>query len=267
MVKKLFRKLVVLVSSICASVSMANAEIVNLGFAIDESGSVGSNGFALQIQGLAAALANIPTTGDIEYRIGVVAFSSGARTLIPPTIVTAANIGMLQTTLLNATFGGGGTAISAGLNLLVSDFNTAGATAEETTLFNVTTDGLSGLTADIAAAAAAIAAGVDSISAECIIVCASELSAGSQNLLSIVSPSPGVFVTDPANLPNPLQTAFVLQVGGFEDYADAIDAKIGLVVDVTSGVSDVPIPAALPLFISAIGAYGFAARRRRRQLA
>jgi len=236
----------------------ANAAVINLGFAVDGSGSVQMDGFEDQLNGLAAALDNIPTSGPNQYRIGVVWFNDTAETIVMPTIVTAANIDAIKAQITGALadYVGGLTSIASGINQLVADF---GAIGSETGLINVTTDGFStanDVNADIAARNAAFAAGWDSVSAECIIACNDQTSTATQNLLAIGAPQPSVFVTDINNLPDPLTQAFVLQVTSFDEYASAIDAKV-------QQVTEIPLPAGLPLFISGLGLIGAAVRRRR----
>ncbi|MGB3554022.1 MAG: hypothetical protein WBA25_05210, partial [Jannaschia sp.] len=52
--------------------AMASAATVDLGFGVDESGSINQSEFALIRDGLASALKLVPTSGDVEYRISVV---------------------------------------------------------------------------------------------------------------------------------------------------------------------------------------------------
>lgn len=249
---------------IAASSDKAEAAIINLGFAIDSSGSVGSSGWNTQITGLAAALDSIPTSGANQYRVGVVAFNGGARTIVSPTIVTAGNIAGIKNAITSEAFSSGGTFIGAGINLLVSDFNAAGYQASETSLMNVTTDGFSSPTGDAAARDAALAAGWEGISAECIFVCSTENSTGTQNLLNtVVSPVPALFVTDTNALPNPLNQSFVLQINSFADYEAAIKAKVGRIVIDTGGggTTPVPLPAGLPLMLGGLAVL-YAVRRK-----
>ena len=52
--------------------------VVQLGFILDESGSIGSSNYTIIQNGLASAMSLIPTTG--QYEVSVVSFSSGAST-------------------------------------------------------------------------------------------------------------------------------------------------------------------------------------------
>lgn len=55
----------------------AFAAVVDLGFSLDASGSVGSGNFNTVRTALAAALDSIPTTGANQYRIAVNKFATG----------------------------------------------------------------------------------------------------------------------------------------------------------------------------------------------
>lgn len=246
-------------------VASANAAIVNLGFAFDESGSVGSSGFELQRDGLAAAIRNIPVTGGTQYRVGVVAFDSGVRTVISPTVLTDAAVREALATALEGTggFNGGGTSYDGAFDQIVSDFAGAGATMAETSLINITTDGLSGSPAgDLASRNAALAAGWDSVSAECINLCSSATATATTRLLDLVSPNPGVYVPDGGTLTNPLVQGFVLEVADFAGYAAAIDSKVQQII-----ISQVPLPAGLALMLGGLMVLGGIGAQRRRTIA
>ena len=67
--------------------------MVDLGFSLDESSSVGSSNFDLTRDALSNALSRIPTSGDNTYRVAVTTFSSGTpTTVVAPTAVTPASI-------------------------------------------------------------------------------------------------------------------------------------------------------------------------------
>lgn len=50
----------------------ASAAVIDLGFVLDGSGSVSSSDFASAASALSAALSQIPTSGDNEYRVAVI---------------------------------------------------------------------------------------------------------------------------------------------------------------------------------------------------
>ncbi|GGO54591.1 hypothetical protein GCM10011315_15120 [Roseovarius pacificus] len=252
------------------SAASASAAIIDLGFALDESGSVGSGNFTTTKNALAAAIDNIPTGGDNQYRIAVVTFDSSASTIITPTIVTAANKASLQTTIQGISYNGGGTSIHAAVNRLTDLFTGMDGGLGATTLFNIATDGASSASSLQSSVEAASDAGVDGISYEAIGSGAatgtllSACYAGTYTASSSPSPSCSL-VEDVNNLPNATQEGFVLKVGSFAGFADAIDKKVRQVVDDTGGGDGViPLPAGLPLLLSALGLGGLVARRKRK---
>jgi|GEM_PF-2106538 len=235
-----------------AGVSGTQAAIIDLGFLLDESGSVGSTNYTTAKTALANALASIPTTGANQYRVGVVSFSGSATTLVTPTIVTGDNLGTIQSAITGDSHSGGTTNMTAGINQLVADFDAVG--LGSTSLMNITTDGQPNSDSNASSAASdALAAGWDSISAEAI------GSADTAFLLSIASPTPSVLVNPGDDIPNPLTNGFVITVANFDAYGDAIEAKVQRIVD--SAV--VPVPAALPLLLGGLGVLGFLGHRRK----
>lgn len=250
----MFRKFfaaTVAATSIFLGSSAVHAATIDLGFALDESGSVSRSDFTLAQNGLANALAQIPTTGENTYRISVVAFNSVARTIVPVTEVTAASLTTIQETIRTTVRRSGGTAIDRAVDLLTANFTTAG--LGDTSLFNITTDGQSSLTSLQASAAAANAAGIDGLSFEAV------GSANTANLLNVAFPGTPVLVDDATNLPNPTEDSFVFQVASFADYEAAITAKVGRIVTDTGGgpmPAPVPLPAGLSLMLAAMAAFG-----------
>lgn len=234
----------------------AKAAVIDLGFAIDESGSVSSSNYNLMKQGLAAALNQIPVSGPDTYRIGVVKFDNTAEVVLAPVVLTAANLASVQSTILGAGKQNGNTNPGAGINLLHSAFISAFGSLGDKSLINITTDGVpccSGNEQAIAIAAAndARTAGWDSLSAEMV------GSASTTELAQIVFPGPALITNDPTALSNPLTQSFILKVNSFDDYGNAIALKVQKVV-----TSTVPLPAAGWLLIAGIG--GLAALRRRK---
>ncbi len=235
------------------------ATIVNLGFAIDHSGSLLDSQYNLQKNGLANALALIPTdSADVQYNVSIITFGSDVKTLVPPTILTAANLAGIQSTITthNRT-NTGATYTGTAINTLTSLY--AGSLGD-LTLFNISTDGApNGGASPAAAAAAAYAAGVDGISFELV---GSFGQSQINQMLALAGPNGADYVTNPANLPDPTKRGFVLAVDSFDDYQAAIGAKIQKIVDVTDP-SAVPVPAAGLLLLGALGMMGGLRLRRR----
>lgn len=237
------------IAAIGMAAERASAAIIDLGFLLDESGSVGSANYTTAKSALANALASIPTGGADQYQVGVVSFASGATTIVSPTIVTAGNLAGIQALINGDGYSGGSTNMTAAFNQIVADF---AAVLGSTSLINITTDGQPNSDANAtAAAAAAVVAGWDSISAEAI------GSADVSFLQSIAYPNaPGVVVDPGDPIPNPLTQGFVITVANFDAYGDAIEGKVQRIVN------PIPIPLALPLFITALAGLGFVGWRQ-----
>lgn len=285
-------------------VSGAQAVTIDLGFAIDESGSVSGNAQAGELGllrgGLAAALNQIPSVGASDnpntYRISVVSFAGSARVLIPPTVITDRSRALIQSTLRRAPRLSGSTNIASAIDLLTRTLCPGGCEAA-TTLFNIATDGANGGDPTVNANPAALAAGVDGISYEAI---GGGLAA--EDIAQFAFPGPAVVVRDLDELPNPTETSFVIELDNFSGFAAAVDAKVDLFVETTGGTglppivaggggagapgqgvgagggagggagagggvsqpAPIPVPAALPLLLAGLGALAFAGRARRR---
>lgn len=242
----------------------ASAALIDLGFSLDASGSVGSFNFNTTRTALANALSVIPTSGPNEYRIAVTTFANGSSTIVIPTIVTAANIAALQTAVSNAVYTGGGTDTAGAITDLSNLFRLSATGYGATTLLNITTDGQpNDQAAAVAAAQAALVAGVDGISFEAVGSGISSMSA-LNDMAAIAGPGTGVIVTDLTALPNATVQGFVIPVSDFAGYSAAISAKIGKIVDDTGGGTPVvPLPAGLPLLLTGIAGFiGLRVRRR-----
>lgn len=230
----------------------SHAAIIDLGFALDRSGSVSSGNWTSVVNGLANALAVIPTAGPNQYRIAVSSFSSAATLNLAPTIVTAGNLATLQATIQGIGYTGGSTCISCATSILSNAYTAAGGFGD-ISLLNITTDGVPnvGVTNGTTLRTTLVGDGWDSISAEAV---------GSFNLTflqNLVYPNPGVTTNDPSALPNPLVQGFVLTVNNFAAYEAAITAKVQRIVD-----TPVPTPGTLSLVALSLLGLGLTLRRR-----
>ncbi len=248
---KLRRLLAALVVTLSLSGGSAYAAVIDLGFALDRSGSVGAANWTLVVGGLANALDLLPTSGANQYRVSVASFATTATVNVAPTIVTAANIAGIKAAITGIAFTGGVTCISCAATALTNAFIGDGGFGD-TSLLNISTDGVPVQDPQPNGAVlrgTLVAAGWDSISAEAI---------GNFSLAylqALVHPNPGVTTNNPALLPNPLVQGFVLQVADFASYEAAIAAKVQRIVNV-------PEPATMSLFGIALLGLGAARRRR-----
>jgi len=249
----------------------AVAATIDLGFAIDDSGSVSPSDFNLATQGLANALNQIPipdpTDPDaITYRISVVAFSStfNTRTEVDVTeIDSLATLNSVISQVQGISRVGGSTAIGTAIQLLTQNFLDVG--LGDSTILNVTTDGgnNSGIST-LAGAQFAMANGVDSLGFEAV-----GFGANTAALAAAAFPGTPVIIDDANDLPDDiLSTSFVFEVDSFQDYEAAINAKIVQIVDSTGGggggpsPSPVPLPAGMPLLLAGLGGLGYLRSRK-----
>ena len=154
----------------------ASAGVIQLGFILDRSGSIGSGNWNTIRNGLAAAVGSlIPVGGPDTYEISVVTFSTGATIDINSyTVNDAAERATLAGLIAAIPFSGGGTqfgpAFSAMQTALTDAVGTNGHVTAATADFsyvNFATDGVeSDPAAGVAARNSLILAGVDNISIE-----------------------------------------------------------------------------------------------------
>lgn len=248
----------VLIAFVTGVGGAALAAPIKLAFALDESGSVNNAEFDFIQNGLANALSLLPTDGN--YEITVVAFSSGtANTVVSPIVVNdAPTLASLQTTIRDYNEGSGGTDIGTALTLLNDIHGDIGDTLG---LVNVVTDGQS---ATFQSEATALANnGWDSLNFEAV-----TSSASTGVLDDVAFPGTVQVLNAGESLPNPLENSFIIKVEDFAGFEAAISAKVQRVIDVTdpdpTDPSPIPVPAALPLLLSGLGAVGMVGRRRKR---
>lgn len=207
------------------------------------------------------------TAGANQYRIAVNKFATGVSTVVPPTIVTAANIVGIKNAIASTVYTGGSTNTASAISNLTSLFVNAGG-LNSTALFNITTDGASNnQTATETASLNAFNAGVDGLSYEAI----GGLSASTiENMRRSAAlgtngntlAASAIVTNNSANFPNPLTTGFVLTVTDFAGYSAAINAKVQRIVNPDPDPNVVPLPAGMPLLLAGMGVFAFMRRRK-----
>jgi len=219
---------VVVVAVVLLTVGVAGAQqSVELCVALDGSGSISSSDFDLQLEGLAQAVEDssvVPENGTVT--LAVVQFSGTARTELPPTVIDSQGAATSAAATIRAISQMNGmTAIGDGIGHCTGLFGFNAVFQ----VVDVSTDGSNTAGMDpIQAADDAVAAGVDVINA---------LGVGSsvdrQELEAIVRPQPAS---------QPYAPGFVVYVSNFQEYVDAIRAKLR--AEISGGK---PIPAVSPL--------------------
>ncbi|PZQ58822.1 MAG: hypothetical protein DI544_13360 [Sphingomonas taxi] len=146
--------------ALCAPASAATVE---LGLAIDDSGSISSANFLLQKSGYVAALSDptvLPLDGSVA--IGVVKFSSSVVNVFTTQQITSANIGALIAALNGMTQSGGSTNIAGAIATLTTQITT-NAFVSDRQVIDVSTDGENNVGNLALARSNALSAGIDQI--------------------------------------------------------------------------------------------------------
>lgn len=234
-----------------------------LGFALDGSGSVSPSNYQIMQTGLSNAMAALPTDGTVE--ITVVSYGSGVNTIVSPTVLTAASLAGIQSSIATHSKAGGFTNTSGALNSLTGLMSGSAlfSMSDTTSIINLATDGFPNSQSNsVAAGQAALTAGIDAISIEAIGSGVSSQSA-LNNLAAIAGPGPvSILPVDSTNIPNPVNGSFVVPVSNFTAFEDIVTAKV--VASVTPPMDDpvavVPLPGTLTLLMG--GVFGIGLSRR-----
>jgi hypothetical protein len=277
-------------AALAFSVTGASAStIVDLGFILDESGSVGQSNYESSVTSLRNAIATIPLAdANVTYRVGVISFGNGADVVATPIAFTSAadRQSVLDALLDESSTSDGGTRgygtpggitnatnYKSAFDLLDSAFATAFGTLGTRSIINMTTDGgnnsgASDAEVKLIADELRTVSGWDMLSFEAV----ANTSASDESYLASIgfdsSGQGGCTITDDVDtLTDVINNCFVIDVASFADYESAILKKVSRTVIDTGGDPNtgvVPLPAGLPLVLTALGAFGVVARRRRK---
>lgn len=216
------------------SAGAANAATsLELGLAIDASGSIGTANFNLQKNAYINALSDasiLPTDGTVA--IGVYRFASTVTTIFPMQNITTATLPTLIAALTGMAYTGGSTNISGAITTAQLDiFGNAIVSARQ--VIDVSTDGENNIGNLATARANALTAGIDQIN--CIGI-------GSGANCAPVQGGTG---------------SFSLAANDFDDFEVALRRKITREVQ-----GSVPEPSTWFMMIAGFGMIGFTMRRR-----
>ncbi len=276
-----------IVSGLFLGATSATAAIVDLGFIIDESGSVGQSNYESSIVALRNAINQIPlATATVTYRVGVVSFGAIADTVAAPVVFDSqANkdtvlAALLDESVRNSIDGGSleygdpsgitnNTLYAPALNLINSEFASAFGTLGDTSIVNMATDGGNGdNTATQTAVTNLIADGWDALSFEAVANTSSSAEAylatiGFDTNAGVTTQGGCTQTTNAATLGNVVENCFVIDVPSFAAFEDAILTKVQrTVIDTGGGTGVIPLPAAGWMLLAGLGALGLTKRRQ-----
>ena len=228
----------------------AQANVIQLGFILDRSGSIGSGNWSTITTGLANAI-NTLIPSDGTYEISVVSFASSASTNVNHVLVdSAAAKTSVTSAITGIAFTGGSTNMAAGFTNMTAALTTSPLTnLSGQSYVNLATDGVADSdSATLAARNAMTAAGIDNISIEAI---GSGVDAAFlQNSLCFPQ---ACDTSSPYNFPS---QGFYIAVANAGAYAAAISNKIQIVT------GQVPEPGTMLLLGASLLGFGFARRRK-----
>lgn len=259
LIKQFFSSLLLIAVFVLPNGAFA-AQITQLGFILDGSGSVSSTNYNLLRTGLKDALAALDADGSVE--ITITAYGSTTKTVVAPTLLTAATLVGIQNAIMSHSKSGGSTD-TAGAITYTTNLMTSSAVFSDpdlrASIINLATDGApNNQAAAVNAAQAAFAAGIDALSIEAI---GSGVNSGTalNNMLQIALPGPATLLAlNETNVPSPLGKSWVVPVSDFDALAPVLKSKV--IASVKPPVS-VPDPSSLVLL--AIGLIGLSFARKR----
>lgn len=262
--------------------SAANADVVDLAFILDESGSVGQTDYESSVTALRNAINQIPLAdASVTYRVGVVSFGEVADVVATPVAFdTAANKNAVLAALLDesSTTDGGtrgyntpsfitsATNYVAAFNETQSAFINAFGSLGDTSIINMATDGGWNAGGDPTTRAGQLRTdGWDMLSFEAV----ANTSTSDENFLAGIGfDSGGIggcgITTDPTSLTDVVNNCFVIDVPTFDEFESALLTKVRQTVIDTGGdpgTNVIPLPAAGWMLLAGIGAL-FGLRRR-----
>jgi len=253
----------VAVAASLGAAGTASADVIQLGFILDRSGSIGGGNWTTIVNGLSSAINTyIPVSGPDTYEISVVTFATGATINVNSVVVDSlAARSSLAAVIAALPYTGGNTYFADAFNAmntaLTDNVGTDGvshnfvtASTAFASYVNFATDGVNNGPGDpVAARNSLITAGIDNISVEGI---------GSgvdttflQN--SICYPAPCT-IAPTYNFP---AHGFYVGVTDANAYAAAVGEKIRVVT------GQIPEPATLALMGVALAGIGFSRRREK----
>ncbi len=228
----------------------ANADVIQLGFILDESGSIGSSNWNIIRQGLANAVDLIPVGGADTYEVSVVTFGTNATIRHSNVLIDSiAARDALSDAIETYSYTGGNTNFAAAFNAMRNVLgNTIGTAAFS--YVNFATDGQQNTGGTgVAERNQLIALGIDNISIEGIGsgVDAADL----QNNFCYPGPCD---TTAPFDFPT---QGFYIGVANAQAYADALQTKIRVVTG-----QPIPEPGTIALLSVALLGMGIIRRRK-----